>query len=127
VVVYLRYAADMSSTRNTVEAHAVARARGIGRSALRNRQGGSDDDETTARCRMGSTRRQADNLTVGRLELIASDLLRGAAPGSFVLSDSSNLPSPFNRFVGRHFGANGTSATARYGAAGHADRRCGSR
>jgi hypothetical protein len=50
---------------------------------------------------MGSTRRQADNLSVGRLELTASDLLRGAAPGSFVLSDSSNLPSPVNRFVGR--------------------------
>src|SRR5690348_2508468 len=80
-----------------------------GRSALRNRHGGSGDGETTAGCRMGSTRRQAGNLTVGRLELIASDLLRGASPGSFVSSDSSNLPSPVNRFVGRHFGGSRTS------------------
>jgi hypothetical protein len=53
---------------------------------------------------MGSTRRKGSNLTVRRLELIASDLVHGAAPGRFVLSDSGwiKLPSPVNRFVGRH-------------------------
>ena len=45
---------------------------------------------------MGSTRRQADNLTVGRLELIASDLLRGAAAGSFVLSDPNRTSAFLN-------------------------------